>query len=217
MTKNELPTLGDLLTELDRDPDFRREYRRQKPYYDLLLEIVRLRKQLNLTQSELAKRASTHQSRISRIESGEHNIRIGTLIEIAEALEAQVEIRLVPIRHDLEGEDYVDELVVRVPRPLHKRLARRAEQENSSLSQLIVVLLSERMERWSERKKDVRARYEAEHKPLQPEHFQALRSFILKRYRSRPQQPASHTPWKFSSFKTELVPEGIYGTRRTHQ
>lgn len=103
MDKRDVSSFNDLLCELDKDPEFRRQYRLQKPYYDLLLEVIKRRKDLNLTQGELAERVGTHQSAISRIESGEHNSRLRTLIEIAEALEARLEIRLVPFL------DWVDE------------------------------------------------------------------------------------------------------------
>lgn len=96
MTKRGVSSLNDLFCELDQDPEFQRQYRLQKPYYDLLLEVIKRRKDLNLTQSELAARVGTNQSAISRIESGNHNARLSTLIEIAEALQAKLEIRLVP-------------------------------------------------------------------------------------------------------------------------
>jgi transcriptional regulator with XRE-family HTH domain len=105
MTIDDVSTLRDLNAQLHKDPEFRREYRRQKPYYDLILEVIRRRRELNLTQKELAKMVGTHQSNISRIESGEHNVRLGTLIEIADALEAGVEIRLVPY-FDVDHSEY---------------------------------------------------------------------------------------------------------------
>jgi DNA-binding XRE family transcriptional regulator len=98
-------TFEDLIIELERDPEFRREDRRQKPYYDLILEIIKRRRELNLTQKELATRVGTRQSSISRIESGEHNIRLNTLIEIAEALQARVRIRLIPLFY-VDDEEY---------------------------------------------------------------------------------------------------------------
>ncbi len=106
MTNEGVSTLTDLFAELDKDPDFRTEYNRQKPYYDILLEVIKRRKELNITQRELADKTGTHQSSISRIESGEHDIRLSTLIEIAEALEASVEIRLVPTYY-VDDEEYM--------------------------------------------------------------------------------------------------------------
>jgi transcriptional regulator with XRE-family HTH domain len=100
-----LKTLGDLSAELHKSAEHRKQYRLQKPFYDLTLEILNRRKKLGLTQKELAKRIGTHQSAISRIESAEHNSRLGTLVQIAEALETWLEIKLVPNLH-LNDEDY---------------------------------------------------------------------------------------------------------------
>lgn len=77
------------------DPEYRKEYRRLKPRYDVVREILRLRHSLGLTQKQLADKAATHQSRVSRIETGEDDFRISTLVSVAEALGADVEIRLV--------------------------------------------------------------------------------------------------------------------------
>jgi transcriptional regulator with XRE-family HTH domain len=77
------------------DPEYRAEYRRLKPRYDVVRELLQLRHSHSLTQTELAEKASTHQSRISKIESGEDDFRIGTLVAMADALDADVEIRLV--------------------------------------------------------------------------------------------------------------------------
>ncbi len=105
MVKKGASTFEDLIIELEKDPEFRREDRRQKLYYDLILEIIKRRRELNLSQKELATRVGTRQSSISRIESGEHNMRLSTLIEIAEALQARVRIRLIPLFY-VDDEEY---------------------------------------------------------------------------------------------------------------
>jgi transcriptional regulator with XRE-family HTH domain len=84
--------------ELNEDAEYRKANREIKPYYDLALEIIRRRVELGFTQKDLAERANTFQSRISKIESGEHDIRFSTLIDIAEALACEVaKIILVPV------------------------------------------------------------------------------------------------------------------------
>ncbi len=97
MPKKSITTFEDLVSELKSDVEFQKSYRKKKPYYDLLNEIYQRRKQLGITQEELAQRAGVPQSNIARLESGEHNIRLSTLIQIAEALEAKVEIHLTPL------------------------------------------------------------------------------------------------------------------------
>ena len=106
MTREGKDTFEDLFAELYQDPAFREEYRRQKPYYDILLQVVKRRKALGLTQKDVATRAGTHQSSVSRIESGEYDIRLSTLVQVAEALDTSVDIHLVPI-FDLEEDEYI--------------------------------------------------------------------------------------------------------------
>jgi len=88
-------TFDDFVKEFDKEPDRRKLYRRDRPRYALVAELIRLRTAAGLTQQELAGMLGKHQSSIARIESGEHDIKLSTLAEIAEALDAYVELRLV--------------------------------------------------------------------------------------------------------------------------
>jgi transcriptional regulator with XRE-family HTH domain len=97
MTPGKGISQAQLLAELMRDPEFRKKQRLIKPFYRISTEIIKLRNQLGLTQKELAQRAGTHQTRISKIESSEMDIRLSTLTKIAEALECQVVINFTPI------------------------------------------------------------------------------------------------------------------------
>jgi len=71
----------DVLNDLRKDSKFRRAQRRVAPYFDLAIEVIKRRIELGLTQKDLAEIANTFQSRISKIESGEHDIRFSTLID----------------------------------------------------------------------------------------------------------------------------------------
>jgi transcriptional regulator with XRE-family HTH domain len=97
MTPTKGITQAQLLEELMQDPEFRKKQRLIKPFYRVSTEIIKLRNQLGLTQKELAQRAGTHQTRISKIESSEMDIRLSTITKIAEALDCQVVINFVPI------------------------------------------------------------------------------------------------------------------------
>lgn len=99
MANRQEPTSFDeVLSDLRKNSNFRKAQRRVAPYFDLALEVIKRRIELGLTQEDLAERAATFQSRISKIESGEHDIRFSTLIDIAEALECEVTKNiLVPI------------------------------------------------------------------------------------------------------------------------
>jgi len=77
-----------------RDPDFIKEERKIKPFYELAKQIYLRRKDLNLSQIELAELSNTYQTRISKIEKAELNPQLSTIISIAEALNCEVSIVL---------------------------------------------------------------------------------------------------------------------------
>jgi transcriptional regulator with XRE-family HTH domain len=97
MKHNRLIPADEVNSKLNENPDFIKAKRKNRPYNDLVVEIITRRVELRLSQKELAEKAGTHQSRISKIESAELDVRLSTLIEIAEALETELEIRLLPI------------------------------------------------------------------------------------------------------------------------
>ena len=104
MKNNQAVPFDDVLAQLLADEEFRKADRQLKPYYELVKAIVQRRNELGLTQKDLAEKANTHQSRISKIESAEHDIRLSTLIQIAEALDTEVSIRLLPLERPVQFE-----------------------------------------------------------------------------------------------------------------
>ncbi len=96
MNHKSYDTLEEAFQPFATNPEYQAAYRRQKPYYDLVRKIIELRTALGITQKALAKKAGTFQSRISKIETAEHDIRLSTLIQIAEALDSDVSIELEP-------------------------------------------------------------------------------------------------------------------------
>lgn len=57
-----------------------------KKEYELIEQIVLVRKQLNITQSELAKKAHVSQQAISRLENEKHIPNMDTLLRIVDGL-----------------------------------------------------------------------------------------------------------------------------------
>lgn len=57
----------------------------------LCAELIRIRRTVGLTQSDLAKKLSCHQSMIARIESGQRRIDVVELIVLARALGTEAE------------------------------------------------------------------------------------------------------------------------------
>jgi DNA-binding XRE family transcriptional regulator len=83
------------VAEQMKDPSFRAEYEALEEEFTFIRRLIELRLQKGLTQAELAERVGTHQPSISRLEHGQ----LGSfefLRRVAEALDAQVEIRLAP-------------------------------------------------------------------------------------------------------------------------
>jgi transcriptional regulator with XRE-family HTH domain len=79
-------------------PSFRAEYEALEGEFAFIRQLIELRRQKGLTQAELAEQVGTRQPSISRLEHGQ----LGSfefLRRVAEALDAQVEIRLAPKRH----------------------------------------------------------------------------------------------------------------------
>jgi len=107
MKSKTFKSLEDLVQELDKSPEFRNEYRRQAPYYNLVSEIIRRRKELGITQRELSVKAGTYQSNLSRIEAGEVDVRLSTLIDLAEALGTRLQIWFVPFYDSENDQDYI--------------------------------------------------------------------------------------------------------------
>ena len=82
-----------LKKELLKDKKTREEYKRLKPRYQLISEIIEARKRKGLTQEDLAKKIGTKQSAIARIESGNANPTVDFLEKVASALDSNLTIQ----------------------------------------------------------------------------------------------------------------------------
>jgi transcriptional regulator with XRE-family HTH domain len=76
------------------DPRIREEYEALMPRFEAIRQLIQARAESGLTQAQLAERMGTKQNVISRLESAEHDPRLGTLTEAARAMGYDVEIRL---------------------------------------------------------------------------------------------------------------------------
>ncbi|MCI9174920.1 MAG: helix-turn-helix transcriptional regulator [Lachnospiraceae bacterium] len=77
-----------------KDEEFKIEYEKLKPRYEAIEQIIRARKEQNITQAELAKRVATQKSNISRLESGNYNPGLDFLAKIAESLGKKISVKL---------------------------------------------------------------------------------------------------------------------------
>ncbi len=78
-------------------PSVAREYYRLAPFFDLANQLLLLRKQRGLSQQELAEKANTTQAVVSRLENVAVHCSLESVIRLAEALGAAVEVRLKPL------------------------------------------------------------------------------------------------------------------------
>ena len=82
----------DHLKEQLKDTEFRSEYEALEPEYEIIRQIILARKELNITQEELAERSGIKQSNISRLERGTYNPSLSSLKKIAKGLGKELHI-----------------------------------------------------------------------------------------------------------------------------
>jgi transcriptional regulator with XRE-family HTH domain len=93
----EMKNLATLLKENLKDKDFEKKYHRNETFFRLADEILLLRKRRKLTQKELAEKIGTTQAVVSRLENASVKATLESIVKLAEALDAIVDIRLVPL------------------------------------------------------------------------------------------------------------------------
>jgi DNA-binding XRE family transcriptional regulator len=84
--KEKLNSWESIKSELLQDDETKKEYEELEPEFQIIREIIKFRKEHNLTQKELAEMLETKQSNISRFESGNYNPSLKLLKKIAEKL-----------------------------------------------------------------------------------------------------------------------------------
>ncbi|UNC93850.1 helix-turn-helix transcriptional regulator [Candidatus Contubernalis alkaliaceticus] len=80
--------------QLLKDKEFKAEYEKLKPRYEVISQIIEARNEQNITQEELALRVGTQKSNISRFENGSYNPSLDFLIKIAKGLGKEVHIEI---------------------------------------------------------------------------------------------------------------------------
>lgn len=77
------------------DPEVKKEYDALEPEYQLILALIELRNEQNLSQQELAERSGINRADISRIENANANPSLKTLKRLAGAFGKKVHISFV--------------------------------------------------------------------------------------------------------------------------
>lgn len=84
----------EMKADMLKDEEFKFEYEKLQPRYEAIAQIIRARKEQNMTQAELAKRVGTQKSNISRLESGNYNPSLDFLVKVAESLGKTLSVQL---------------------------------------------------------------------------------------------------------------------------
>jgi len=82
--------------ELLTDPEVKKEYEKLRPKYEAISAVIKARLEKGMTQKELARKANTKQSNISRLESGKATPSISLLNRIAQAFNKELKIKFQP-------------------------------------------------------------------------------------------------------------------------
>lgn len=80
--------------KLMKDEEFKVEYEKLKPRYEVISQIIEARNDQQITQEELALRIGTQKSNISRFENGAYNPSLDFLVKIAKSLGKEIHIEL---------------------------------------------------------------------------------------------------------------------------
>ncbi len=84
---------------INKDPEVLRELKNLEAEYQIISQIIALRKEKKITQKELAELIGDKQSNISRLESGNYNPTLAKLKKIAGCLDQRLDIRFVDKVH----------------------------------------------------------------------------------------------------------------------
>jgi DNA-binding XRE family transcriptional regulator len=95
MQRNDVPRFEDWESEKLQDAEFKTAAKELEPGF----QIARLRILRGLTQAQLAEKVGTKQPSIARLENGSSLPSISFLTKLADALDARLEINLLPDRY----------------------------------------------------------------------------------------------------------------------
>jgi DNA-binding XRE family transcriptional regulator len=102
MTANTI-TWDSIRDKILSDPQVKAEYDALSPEFELARAIITLREGIGLTQREFAAKVGMKQSQLARIESGKQTPKLKTLAKLAAAAGYEVEVNLVPVEGEHEG------------------------------------------------------------------------------------------------------------------
>lgn len=87
---------SDFLSQKMKDDEFRHEYEKLQPQYEVIKALIEARKSINMTQHELSVKSGVAQSDISRIESGNGNPTLKMLERLADGMDMHLKLEFLP-------------------------------------------------------------------------------------------------------------------------
>jgi transcriptional regulator with XRE-family HTH domain len=96
MKLSEMRTNSQVLRNELRDPAFRTEWERTALARAVALKVVAYRNEHDLSQRALAEKLGMAQSQVARLEAGQHNPEIDTLVRLAPVLDLEFTIDVHP-------------------------------------------------------------------------------------------------------------------------
>jgi ribosome-binding protein aMBF1 (putative translation factor) len=79
-----------------KNPEFAREYEALKPEFEIVNQIIALRLKRQMSQRDLAEKMGTYQPSIARFERRRMTTDLSFLRRVADALDADVTVSIVP-------------------------------------------------------------------------------------------------------------------------
>lgn len=92
-----------LAEQLDGDPEFRAYWERTALARAVALSVLRYRTAHNLSQSALGRRLGMSQPQVSRLEDGEHNPSMETLLKLSARLGLKFDIQVRPVAASVDA------------------------------------------------------------------------------------------------------------------
>ena len=94
--KNKMKTLKDYINEQMENEEFRNEYEKLQPEFEIIRAIVEARNSRHLTQKELSVLTGINQADISKIENGTRNPSLNMIKRLAEGMNMRLELNFIP-------------------------------------------------------------------------------------------------------------------------
>lgn len=99
MKLSEMKTNDELLAEQLRDDEFRAEWERTGLARAIAVAVVQFRTDRGLSQRALASKLGMTQPQVARLESGDVNPSMDTLVRVASGLGIELNISVTPVNH----------------------------------------------------------------------------------------------------------------------